>query len=132
MNQEIYNRLDNYRKSQKHFQDHAVDIKTKQEEHDERLEALYNNFFEINDNLTQFVTKNEFQDSLKHYSEKIVEPILMEIITNLEQLSAELKILQNRYTLQTPRMSSVQLKTKMIKPQDLLDNYKLQKEQSKV
>ena len=132
MNQEIYNRLETYRKSQKHFQENTVDIKTKQEEHEDRLEQLYNNYFDISENMNQFVTKNELQESLKQYSDKIIEPILMELITNLEQLSGELKVLQNKYTLQTPRLSSANLKPRMISPQNLMDNYKLQKEQSQL
>lgn len=132
LNQEIYNRLENYRKSQRTFHDHVNDFKQKEEENNQKIETLFNNYFEINENINQFVTKQEFTEGLKNYSDNVVEPLLLQIITNLEELSAELKSVQNRMSLQTPRMSSVNLKPKLISSQSLLDKYKVEKEQSQL
>jgi hypothetical protein len=132
LNQEIYNRLENFKKSQKNFHDHINDFRQKEEENNSRIETLYNNFFEINENINQFLTKDEFNEKLKEYSDSVVEPLLLEIISNMESLSAEVKNLQNKLSLQTPRMSSSNLKSKLISSQNLLNKHKVEREQSQM
>ena len=132
LNQEIYNRLETFRKSQKHFHDHINDFRQKEEENNNRIETLYNNFFEINENINQFLTRDEFNEKLQEYSDNVVEPLLLDIISNMETLSGEIKSLQNKLSIQTPRMSSSNLKTKLISSQNLLNKHKVEKEQSQL